>query len=173
MKNLVFPLILIVILLGGGYFLLTRNSQKPSPQPTSEVNQPASTNSEQTVSDYQSKVLAGTSSPFLEFNTADYEKALAENKIILLDFYANWCPICRGEAPYLHQGFDGLTSDRVIGFRVNFNDSDTDEDEKTLAKQFSIPYQHTKVIIKEGKEVSRSLDSWTKEKFNEEISRVL
>src|SRR3989344_7353244 len=58
---------------------------------------------------YKGVVLAGSSSPFLEFNKSDYEKALISGKIIFLDFYANWCPICRAETPEIHAGFDSLT----------------------------------------------------------------
>lgn len=60
-----------------------------------------------------------------------------------------------------------------MGFRVNFNDSDTDQDEKDLAKQFKIPYQHSKIILKNGKEFSRYLDSWDKATFDKEISKAL
>jgi len=109
---------------------------------------------------YMGTVLAGSSSPLLDFKKADYDKASSAGKIIVLDFYANWCPICRAEALHIKTGFDSLKREDVVGFRVNFNDSDTDQDEKDLAKNFQVPYQHTKVIIKNGKEVFRTSDSW-------------
>ena len=167
MKNLVFPLVLIIILLGGVFFIFSQKTLKQSVQPT------ASSDSAQTVSGYTGKVLAGKSAPFLEFNSTDYNKALTEDKIIFLDFYANWCPICRAEESILHTGFNSLTTDQVIGFRVNYNDSDTDSDEKALAKQFNITYQHTKVILKTGKEFSKSLEGWDQQKFNQEINKAL
>lgn len=122
---------------------------------------------------YLGEVLAGSSSPYLVFNKADYDKALAEGKIVFLDFFANWCPICRAEAPEIRAGFDGLTRSDVVGFRVNYNDSDTDDDEKELAKQFGITYQHTKVISKDGREVLKSLESWDRETFDSELSKVI
>lgn len=45
----------------------------------------------------------------------------------------------------------------VQAFRVNFNDTDTDADEKALAGAFGITYQHTFVLIDaSGREVSRA-----------------
>lgn len=119
------------------------------------------------------KVISGKSSPFVEFTKAGYDKAISDGKIVFLDFYANWCPICRAEAPIIDSGFNGLTSDQVIGFRVNFNDPETDADEKALASELKIPYQHTKVILVDGKEVFRSTDQWKKEDFDSAMQQVL
>lgn len=125
------------------------------------------------VQGYNGKVLAGSASPYLVFNKTDYEEALADNKIIFLDFFANWCPVCREEAPNLKAGFDGLQTDKVVGFRVNYNDTDTDEDEKRLAREFGVTYQHTKVILKNGKEVTRSLESWDKAIFLKTVNNLV
>lgn len=171
MKNVVVVLIVATVL--GIGFLVIRNSTQTSEIPSQKSPTQESSPSAQNISGLSGKVLAGNSALFLEFNKADYDKALSEDKIILLDFYANWCPICRGEAPAIHEGFNNLTTDKVIGFRVNFKDSDTDKDEEQLAKDFKIPYQHTKVILKNGQEFSRSTDSWTKQTFDKEINLAL
>lgn len=118
-------------------------------------------------------VIAGTSSPFVEFNKDGYEKALSDGKIVFLDFYANWCPICRVEAPIIDSGFNGFTTEDIVGFRVNFNDSDTDSDEKKLAEEFNIPYQHTKVLLVDGKEVARSQEQWNASDFSEFFGKVV
>ncbi|MBI3485439.1 redoxin domain-containing protein [Candidatus Daviesbacteria bacterium] len=125
------------------------------------------------MSGYSGKVLAGKDSPYLEFTKNDYDKALASGKIVVLDFYANWCPICRAEAPEITSAFDSLQSEKVIGFRVNFNDSETDGDEKALALQFKVPYQHTKIILKNGQEVDRIVDSLTKDNLLQEINKFI
>lgn len=122
---------------------------------------------------YTGKKLAGTSSQYLEFTQADYVQAQKEGKIIFLDFYADWCPICRAEAPAIQEGFNNLSNEKVVGFRVNFKDAQTDDAEKALAKEFNIPTQHTKVVLKDGKEIVRSSDAWDAETFDKEMKTVL
>lgn len=150
-------------------------SPKSEGSPTSNTspNPISAPNSQSSVNDFTGSVIAGKNSPYLDFNQADYDKALKSNKIILLNFYANWCPICRAEAPDIASGFNALPDDHVIGFRVNFNDDQTDDVEKKLANDFSIPYQHTKVILEDGKEVKRFSDAWDKETFAKEIEAVV
>lgn len=173
-KNLIFGGLLIGVLIGGVVFYVKSSNSTSSSREIKkeEVMVKKGTNTA-SQSDFSGKVLAGKSSPYIEFNKADYDKALAEGKIIFLDFYANWCPICRAEFPELYAGFDALTTDKVVGFRVNYNDSDTDADEKALAKQFDITYQHQKRIIKDGKVVLESADSWDKERVVREINGLL
>lgn len=117
--------------------------------------------------------IAGAASVYLAFSKDDYQRALDGDKIILLSFYANWCPFCRAEEPVIAAGFGSLASDRLVGFRVNYNDDETDADEKTLADQFRITYQHTKVILKDGKEVFRTGDTWIKEDFASIVDPIL
>jgi|CXWL01.1.fsa_nt_gi thiol-disulfide isomerase/thioredoxin len=117
--------------------------------------------------------LAGRESFYFAFNRDDYQRALDGDKIIFLDFYANWCPFCLAEAPEIAAGFDALESDQVIGFRVNYNDNETDATEKALARQFAISYQHTKVILRDGQEILRSGDTWTRTDFAREINKIL
>lgn len=173
MRNIVIALTILTIL-AAGYFYFTNSNKKPSGSTKPVQSQPAVPEAPvRKTTGYSGKLLAGNSSPFLEYNRADYEKALKEGKTILLDFYANWCPICRGEEPNLFSGFNSLTEENVIGFRVNYKDSETDQDEKTLADQLKVTYQHTKIILKGGKEFSRSLDSWNQQKFDSEIKSAI
>ena len=111
---------------------------------------------------YHGIVIAGNSSQYLNFTSEDYEEAKSSGKVVFLNFYANWCPICRAEAPDIAAGFNSLTTENVIGFRVNYNDSDTDNVEKALAKEFGITYQHTKVITKGGKVIYKAIEQWDK-----------
>lgn len=121
---------------------------------------------------YSGQVLAGDQSLLLDFNKADYDKALAANKTIMLYFYASWCPICRAEFPKMQSAFNKLSDNNIVGFRVNFNDSQTDDNEKALAKQFGVAYQHTKVILQNGQRVLKAPDSWEESRYLEEINKL-
>jgi len=118
-------------------------------------------------------VLAGSSSPLLDFNRADYEAALDSDKLVFLYFYATWCPICKAELPHLYGAFNRLTTDRVVGFRVNYNDSDTDDVETSLAREYGVAYQHTKVAIRDGRRVLKSPESWDEQHYLDEISSLI
>lgn len=124
--------------------------------------------------DVKGVVLAGEKSPLINFNQVDYEKARSSQKLIILYFYANWCPVCKNEvASALYPAFNELTTDQVIGFQVNYNDNQTDTMEKDLAREFGVAYQHTKVFLKRNQRVLKSPESWTKEKYLEEITKHL
>src|SRR3989344_4278143 len=128
----------------------------------------------ETMMKYSGAVLAGTSAPVLDFNKTDYDAAIASDKLVVLYFYANWCPICKEETKNsLYPAFSELTTDRVVGIRVNYKDSDTDKDEEALARQYGIAYQHTKVFVKNGKQVLKAPDSWDKVRYLTEINKVI
>jgi thiol-disulfide isomerase/thioredoxin len=115
-------------------------------------------------------ILAGKTTKYLEFSQEKYEQALKDNKIIILNFYASWCPSCQAEQLEAYKAFNLLNNENVIGFRVNYKDSDTDSFEKEIAKQQGIAYQHTKIIIKDGQRVLKSPETWDSERYISEIN---
>lgn len=119
---------------------------------------------------YVGEVLAGGAAPLLDFVSADYEAVKQTDKLILLYFYANWCPICKNEIKdALYPAFNELATTDIIGFRVNYNDNETDDAERDLAREFGVAYQHTKVFVRSGKAVLKRPDSWTKDRYLSEI----
>lgn len=115
--------------------------------------------------------LAGNTSPLIDFNKADYDKALSEGRDVVLYFYATWCPLCRIEFMSTKSAFDEVSNANLVGFRVNYNDNDTDDDEKGLAREFGVAYQHTKVFLKNGERVLKAPDTWRKDRYLQEFEK--
>jgi thiol-disulfide isomerase/thioredoxin len=178
MKNSVRYILLVLVLIivvAAVYFL----QQKPQANP--DVQDKVSTTTDSMIEDepvvepdaYLGEILSDSDSPVIDFNKKDYEKALAENRIIVLYFYANWCPICAAEVPKFYDAMEEINNENVIGFRANFNDDDTDSDEEDLAREFGVSYQHTKVILVDGERILKAPDSWDKEHYITEINKLL
>jgi len=101
---------------------------------------------EEALKDDGGSAMIETNTTYQPYTKSAYEAAKLAGKPIFLFFYANWCPTCREQDPRLqtvvpqHKG-------GVVGFRVNFKDTETDADETALAKEFGVPYQHTGFFI--------------------------
>jgi thiol-disulfide isomerase/thioredoxin len=180
----VFPIFVAVLLVLAGYFyffgiedVLLEEVVKEEEVVDGKQSEEVSDNDFKTEVDeikFTGTVLAGNSSTLLDFNQVDYDTALKTDKLVVLYFYATWCPICKKEvASAFYPAFNELDHDKVIGFRVNYNDSDTDANEVALAREFGVAYQHTKVFVKNGNRILKSPESWSKEKYFEEIKKAI
>ena len=192
---MIIAVVALVVVVGGIGYFATRT--KPSPTATTEAPagektlpddivvkadgtmvKPTITNTEKKedeamMAKYTGTVLAGKSAPLLDFTKADYDAVIQSDKLVVLYFYANWCPICKAEFPVMQKVFNELTTDKVVGFRVNYNDSDTDSNEKVLASQFGVVYQHTKVFVKNGQRILKSPEGWDDKRYDIEINKAL
>jgi thiol-disulfide isomerase/thioredoxin len=200
---IVIAIIALVVVVGGIGYFTTRTKPSPTTtiqttagekklpdgtmvkpdgtmvKPDGTMVKPTSTNTEKKtdgamMSKYTGTVLAGKSASLLDYTKTDYDAAIVSDKLVVLYFYANWCPICKNEtANALYPAFNELTTDKVIGIRINYKDSDTDTDEENLARQYGIPYQHTKVFVRNGKQLLKAPDSWDKTRYLTEINKAL
>lgn len=162
--------VVVLIVALGFFFSYMGNNKKVMEEKKMMTEKASSLNSMK--NGYSGNLLAGTEdSPYLDFNKLDYDRASSKNKTILLYFYANWCSLCALEQPKTFSAFNALNSTHIIGFRVNYKDSDTDPDEVQLAKYFGVSYQHTKVIIQNGKMVLKAPDSWDFKRYMDELRK--
>jgi len=183
MTNILSVAIILVIVIGGTFYFSTQNkaieNQEDLMIKTNGNDAMMAEDTEiimegETMMNYSGATLAGTPAPLLDFAKADYDRALESDKLIVLYFYANWCPICKAEvAGALYPTFNELETDKVVGFRVNYNDNQTDADEKNLAREFGVAYQHTKVFVKDGIRLLKSPEGWDKARYLNEINKVI
>lgn len=117
--------------------------------------------------------LAGSASPLLIFNEADYNAALKSSNTVLLWYYAEWCPTCKLEQKDVIAAFNEFTKPGVVGFRVNINDNDTSRAEEQTARDYGVAFRHTKVAIKEGERVLKTTEVWKKEHYLENLNNFI
>ena len=84
------------------------------------------------------------------FDQKSFDAALAEGKLVMVDFWANWCMPCRMLGPVIEQLAQDYEGKAVIG-KV-----DVDE-QGELAMRYGVMSIPTVVLFKDGKEVQRTV----------------
>lgn len=103
---------------------------------------------------------------YVEYSKAALEKAASNRRVLF--FYASWCPTCRPADANFKENMSKIPEDVTL-IRVNYNDPETDQEEKDLAKKYGITYQHTYVQIDgAGKEITK----WNGGQINELLSNI-
>lgn len=93
------------------------------------------------------------SSRYLPYTKTALDAAAGKRRVLY--FYATWCPSCKQADEDFTANANKIPED-VIVLRVNYNDPDTDQEEKDLAKKYGITYQHTFVQVDStGKELTK------------------
>lgn len=90
------------------------------------------------------------------------EEVLKSNKIVLIDFWASWCGPCKMMSPVVDKIAEEM-NDNVKVCKVNI------DEEQNLAVKYNVMSIPTFVVIKEGKEIGRTIGAQDKE----EIKKML
>ena len=99
------------------------------------------------------KMVISKSSRYVEYSKTVLDQFI--NKRRVLYFYATWCPSCKVANEDFLANPDKIPEDIVV-IRTNYNDPNTDQEEKDLAKKYGIIYQHTFVQIDaQGNEITK------------------
>ena len=106
-------------------------------------------------------------SRYIQYSKSALEQAVGGRRVLY--FYANWCPTCRPADVNLRENAAQIPEDMTV-VRVNYNDSDTDREEKALANQYGITYQHTFVQIdSQGQELTK----WNGGQIEELLTKII
>jgi thioredoxin 1 len=88
-----------------------------------------------------------------------------KNKVVLVDFWAEWCAPCKMMAPVLNDVADELTGNCHVG-KLNI------EQYESMAQQFNVRSIPTLILFKNGKEVKRFVGIKQKDFLLKEIQSV-
>ncbi len=103
----------------------------------------------------------------IEFTSSNFESITSESdKLVVIDFWAEWCGPCRMVAPIIHE----LAEE--YGDRVIFGKVDVDS-ESNLAIKFAIRNIPTVIFMKGGKVLDKIVGAVPKAKFAEKINALM
>lgn len=152
----------IVVAAAAAIFYVSQPSKQDAAMDKSETSSTQS----------NSGILAGTTTQYREFSQADYEEAIAQGKTVYLEFYANWCPICRAQQSDIFEGISQLEREDLVAFRVNYKDSDTDSDETALSKKYKVLYQHHKIVVRGQEVLIDTGETWSAQMVVDTLSSI-
>ncbi len=88
-----------------------------------------------------------------------------KNKVVLVDFWAEWCAPCKMMAPVLNDVATELSENSRVG-KLNI------EQYQSIAQQFNVRSIPTLILFKNGKEVKRFVGIKQKDFLLKEINSV-
>ena len=97
---------------------------------------------------------------------ANFEETLMKNKVVFVDFWANWCGPCRALAPTI------VELSKEYSGKVLIGKLDVDENPATAEKfqVFSIP---TVILVKDGHEAERIVGLCPKKQYDGALQKHL
>ncbi len=158
MTKKTFITILVALIITSLFVFSTKGSDSKLVDKISPKTTPTPTISETTATNPSSK--------YQQFESGILERL--SGKRVVLFFYANWCPTCKAAQKDFESNQEQIPDDTML-IRINYNDSDTDSEEKELAEKYNITYQHTFVWIGSNGE---QLAKWNGGQLKELLEKI-
>lgn len=94
-----------------------------------------------------------------KISTKEFDEALQEKeKVVLVDFYADWCGPCKMLAPVIHEIADENT-DKVNVYKVNIDEN------MELAERYKVMNIPTVIAFKNGEAIAKEIGVKPKEVY--------
>lgn len=103
----------------------------------------------------------------MEINDSNYNEVLAQDKPVVLDFWATWCGPCRKVGPTIQELADEYEGQVIVG-KVNI-----EEDADDLVAEFGIRNIPTILFIKGGEVVDKVVGAAPKSTIEEKLKALL
>lgn len=183
MKNPITAIVIlaVVVVLGIGAYTLSQNSSKSTSMMKNDeavmAKDPSANSGQEAVmektdgammkeNDSSMKDDKMATSRYVQYSKPALDSASSARRVLF--FYANWCPSCKPANADFEANSSKIPTDLTV-IRVNYNDTETDKEEKDLAKKYGITYQHTYVQIdSSGKVVTK----WNGGQLDELLSNI-
>jgi len=101
------------------------------------------------------------------YSAATLDRMLAAGQPVVVDFHADWCPVCRKQAPILGSLVQEDKLKNIAAFKVNY------DDETALKTQLKVTSQSTLIVFKGEQLVSRAVGVTDKGKIRALIEKGL
>ncbi len=102
----------------------------------------------------------------LEISDQEFEDVIQKNRVVVIDFWAAWCPPCRALAPIMEElsrEYEG----RVVVAKINVDQN------RAKAEEYGIRSIPTLLFFKEGKLMDRQVGAVPKKVIQERIENLL
>lgn len=94
---------------------------------------------------------AAFAAEYRKFDRADFEKAQADGRPILVDVAAWWCPTCSAQKSAIKAATAGKAFDRMIVYRLDY------DGQKKDWRRLKVRQQSTLIAFKGSRETGRSV----------------
>lgn len=95
----------------------------------------------------ESDTMKDIPSVYAEYSKEVYEKAISDNRVVLLFFTSNWCAECTSQDQVNSKVFAELGKISVLGMKSHILDSETTTETDALAKKFDVIKENTLVLL--------------------------
>lgn len=102
----------------------------------------------------------------IHFNKETFDKTLVEGKLMLVDFWAEWCGPCQMLGPVIESLAEKYEGKAIIG-KVNT------DDHPELAMRYTVTGIPTVIFFKDGKEIDRKVGVMPPDAFVQVLEKNL